>query len=261
LEGTNYVIWPESAFPFLLTERRDVLSMIGEMLPEGTQLITGAMRAEPNAAGNIYGKVYNSVFVIDETGEIIEAADKTHLVPFGEYLPFQETLEAIGLRQLTQLRGGFEAGAERKLLLQQSEFPLLALICYEIIFSGSLFDQEDDLLEGGESSPKWIVNLTNDGWFGFTPGPYQHLRQSVLRAVEEGIPVIRVANTGISAVIDPYGRILMRTRLGMEAVIDSKLPRSSVPTIFTQFRHLGFYIILGLFFILALLTRRRAIIS
>lgn len=261
LEDTDYVIWPESAFPFLLTERRDVLTMIGEMLPEGTQLITGAMRAEPGAAGNIYGKVYNSVYVIDENGEIVEATDKNHLLPFGEYLPFQETLEAIGLRQLTQLRGGFEAGSERKLLLQQSGFPMLALICYEIIFSGELLEPEDGILAGIEGRPKWIVNVTNDGWFGFTPGPYQHLRQSVVRAVEEGLPVIRVANTGVSAVIDPLGRTLHRTGLGLEAVIDTRLPRAGSATIFSMTGHLGFYGLLGLFFLIALVTRRKVTLS
>lgn len=261
LNGTDYVIWPESAFPFLLTERRDVLTMIDEMLPEGTQLITGAMRAEPGAAGNVYGKVFNSVYVIDGNGEIVEATDKTHLVPFGEYLPFQESLDAIGLRQLTQLRGGFEAGSERKLLLQQSGFPMLALICYEIIFSGDVLEKEAGILTDSGNRPKWIVNVTNDGWFGFTPGPYQHLRQSILRAVEEGLPVIRVANSGISAVIDPFGRMLQRTGLGIEAVIDTQLPRAGAPTIFSKIGHLGFYGILGLFFLLALITRRRMTLS
>ena len=255
LKGSNYVIWPESAFPFLLTERRDVLSMIGDMLPDGTQLITGAMRAEPGAGGNIYGKVYNSVYVIDDNGEIIEATDKTHLVPFGEYLPFQETLESVGLRQLTQLRGGFEAGSERRILRRTTAYPALALICYEIIFPGKVIGANNYSL--AEERPLCIVNLTNDGWFGVTPGPFQHLRQAVVRGVEEGLPVIRVANTGISSVSHPMRRILQRTRLGQKAVIDSQLPMTAGKTYYWAIGQNGFFALFGLFFLIALSTRRK----
>ncbi len=251
LEGTRYLIWPESAFPFLLTERRDVLSAIGDILPDGTQLITGAMRAEPGIAGNPYGIVYNSMFLIADNGEIVEAADKTHLVPFGEYLPYQSALEAMGLEQLTRLRGGFEAGAERKLLAQSSAYPFLPLICYEIIFSGEVRPKRNPAVE-----PKWIVNLTNDGWFGYTPGPYQHLRQAVVRAVETGLPLVRVANTGKSVVTDPVGRILQELKLGEKGVIDSRLPKSVESTIFDRFGHIPFYFLLGLSLIVGLTVRR-----
>lgn len=237
LAGTDYLIWPESAFPFLLTERRDVLASIGSLLPNGTRLVTGAMRAEPGAAGNPYGNVYNSIFLIADNGEIVEAADKTHLVPFGEYLPFQATLEDLGFEQLTRLRGGFEAGAARKLLAQGSNHPILPLICYEIIFPSEV---RQDFYRSS-FAPKWIVNLTNDAWFGFTPGPYQHLRQSIVRGVELGLPVIRVANSGISVVTDASGRILKRLELGQDGIIDSALPKAAATTIYSSFGELPFF--------------------
>lgn len=253
LENTQYLIWPESVFPFLVTERRDVLSAIAALLPEGTQLITGAMRAEPGAAGDPYGKVYNSVLIIDENGEISAAADKTHLVPFGEYLPFQAFLESIGLEQLTRLRGGFEQGAERVLLAGKTGAPFLPLICYEIIFSGEIRDGGS----GAHADAKWIVNLTNDAWFGDTPGPWQHLRQSVVRAVEEGLPVVRVANRGISGVIDPYGRLRSTLPIGEPSVTESALPRPAPETVFARYHHLPFLALLLACLFISLVSRVR----
>lgn len=248
LENTDWLVWPESAFPFLLTERREVLGAIGELLPPGTRLVTGAMRAEPGAGGDPYGKVYNSVLLIEENGEISAAADKTHLVPFGEYLPFQPTLESIGLQQLTRMRGGFEAGSSRRLLALDTDHPFLPLVCYEIIFSGQIRNP----YSGAEAEPKWIVNLTNDAWFGFTPGPYQHLRQSMVRAVEEGLPVVRVANTGVSAVIDAYGRMKARIPLGERGVRDSGLPTpTATPTLFSRYGHTIFFAMLVFALLLA----------
>jgi len=250
LAGTDYVIWPESAFPFLLTERRDVLSSIGDLLPAGTKLITGALRAEPGAAGNPYGKVYNSIYVIADNGEIEEASDKTHLVPFGEYLPYQEMLEGIGLEQLTRLRGGFEAGAVRKVLASDTSHPFLPLICYEVVFPNQI--QSESSVE-----PKWIVNLTNDGWFGFTPGPYQHFHQTLVRGVEEGLPVIRVANTGFSAVSDPMGRVLQKLSLGERDVIDTALPIGATKTLYSRVGNLPFGLA-WLFVLLLVLWKTRS---
>jgi len=243
LADVNFLIWPESAFPFLLTERRDVLSDIGNMLPPNTQLITGALRTEPGSAGNPYGHVYNSIYLISDNGEIIEAADKVHLVPFGEYLPFQSTLEAFGLEQLTRIRGGFESASERKLLNGKVGGPFAPLICYEVIFSGETGPSlEADML--GQERPRWIVNLTNDGWFGVTPGPHQHFRQAVIRGVEEGLPLVRVANTGISGVSDAYGRVLQKLALGEKGIIDSGLPLPAETTFYARHRDVPLYAVL-----------------
>ncbi len=136
LSGTSLLVWPETAFPFLLTERRDALSSLSAMIPDGTILVAGAVRVEQPAAGQRGEMAFNSVYTIDTAGEITGAGDKVHLVPFGEYLPLQELAESIGLEQLTRMRGGFEAGSGRTLLDGGSAGRFLPLICYEIIFPG-----------------------------------------------------------------------------------------------------------------------------
>jgi apolipoprotein N-acyltransferase len=215
VRDATHLIWPESAFPFFLAREPDALAQIARLLQGGTVLITGAVRlAEPvNPADPA---AYNSIYVIDRTGTIASVYDKVHLVPFGEYLPFQHFLESLGLQQLTKQRGGFLAGDRRRLLTVPGAPPALPLICYEIIFPG-------DVTQG--QRPGWIVNVTNDGWFGISSGPYQHFQQARVRAIEEGLPLVRAANTGISAVVDPLGRIVDSLPLGSEGVIDSALPR------------------------------------
>jgi apolipoprotein N-acyltransferase len=195
------------------------------LLQGGPVLITGAMRlAEPVDPSD--PAAYNSIYVIDREGSIVSLYDKVHLVPFGEYLPFQRFLERLGLQQLTKQRGGFLSGDRRRLITVPGAPLALPLICYEIIFPG------DVMAEGPR--PGWIVNVTNDGWFGISSGPYQHLQQARLRAIEEGLPLVRAANTGISAVIDPAGRIVNSLPLGREGVIDSLLPRPIGATIYAR---------------------------
>jgi apolipoprotein N-acyltransferase len=225
VRDATILIWPESAFPFFLTREPDALAQIAQLLQGGPVLITGAMRlAEPvDPAGPA---AYNSIYVIDREGSIASLYDKVHLVPFGEYLPFQRFLERLGLQQLTKQRGGFLSGDRRRLISVPGAPLALPLICYEIIFPG------DVMAEGPR--PGWIVNVTNDGWFGISSGPYQHLQQARLRAIEEGLPLVRAANTGISAVIDPAGRIVSSLPLGREGVIDSLLPRPIGATIYAR---------------------------
>jgi apolipoprotein N-acyltransferase len=223
--GTTLLIWPESAFPFFLARESDALAQIARLLQGGTVLITGAVRAaEPvNPADPA---VYNSIYVIDRTGSIVSLYDKVHLVPFGEYLPFQHFLERLGLQQLTKQRGGFLAGDRRRLLTVPGAPLALPLICYEIIFPGDATPKD--------RRPEWIVNVTNDGWFGISSGPYQHFQQARVRAIEEGLPLVRAANTGISAVVDPLGRIIDSLPLGAEGVIDAPLPRSISKPIYAR---------------------------
>ena len=121
------------------------------------------------------------------------------------------------MQELTKQRGGFLAGDRRRLIAVPGAPVALPLICYEIIFPG-------DVVPRGQR-PGWIVNVTNDGWFGNSTGPYQHLQQARVRAIEEGLPLVRAANTGISAVVDPLGRIVNSLPLGREGVIDAPLPR------------------------------------
>jgi apolipoprotein N-acyltransferase len=212
----THLIWPESAFPFFLAREPEALAQITQLLRGGAVLITGAVRlAEPvNSADPA---AYNSIYVIDHDGSIVSVYDKVHLVPFGEYLPFQRVLENLGLQQLTKQRGGFLAGDRRRLISVPGTALALPLICYEIIFPGEVMPEGQ--------RPGWIVNVTNDGWFGISSGPYQHFQQARVRAIEEGLPLVRAANTGISAVVDPVGRIINSLPLGSEGVIDSPLPR------------------------------------
>ena len=230
LDGINIVIWPETAVPFLLAEAPDALLAIGAALPEGTSLLVGSARRieERNAQGELSAtRIYNSLLVIDDAGRVIGGYDKIHLVPFGEYLPFQDFLESLGIMQLTGVRGGFSVGGGPRLLAIPGAPPASPLICYEIIFP-------DEVTEKA-SRPGWLLNVTNDAWFGSSAGPYQHFHQAQVRAVEQGLPVARAANTGISAVIDPYGRVLAEIGLGEKGVIDAELPKVGPPTLFVQF--------------------------
>lgn len=245
LDEVTHLLWPESAFPFLLTDRSDVLARIAALVPQGTQLFTGAARAEPSSGGDPYGRVYNSIYSINSNGEIVAAADKVHLVPFGEYLPFQTLLETFGLEQITRVHGGFEAGSSRGYLDGNAAGKILPLICYEIIFSG-------ETLQTNQARPDWILNVTNDAWYGNTPGPYQHLRQSIIRGVETGLPMVRVANSGISAVTDPFGRTIRSLNLNEKNALDSQLPTTADATFFNIYKMLFLYVILATLFLVIL---------
>jgi apolipoprotein N-acyltransferase len=216
LDRVTYLIWPESPFPFFLTREADAFAQIARMLPQGTLLLTGAMRlADPNNPAE--SRAYNSIYAIDNQASIRAVYDKVHLVPFGEYLPFADVLERMGLQTLTEQRGGFLAGDRHRLMALPGAPRMLPLICYEIIFPGEIASADE--------RPDWIVNVTNDGWFGNSGGPYQHLQQARVTAIEQGVPVARAANTGISAVIDPVGRIVASLPLDSEGVLDAPLPR------------------------------------
>ena len=228
VRDATILIWPESAFPFFLTREADAMARIANLLPQGTVLVTGAIRPPDQPAGTQVTRAYNSIYVIDHDGTILSVYDKLHLVPFGEYLPFQSAMERLGFVQLTKVRGGFIPGDRRRTMTVPNAPRMLPLVCYEAIFPGDILP--------GDDRPSWIVNLTNDGWFGISTGPYQHLQQARLRAVEEGLPLVRSANTGISAVIDPLGRIIAHLELGSEGVLDSALPKPAPATLFSRVR-------------------------
>ena len=226
MRDATHLIWPESAFPFLLTREPDALAQIAELLPPGTVLITGAVRAPELPPGAKLTRALNSVYVIDHDGSILSVYDKVHLVPFGEYLPFQETLEKLGLMQLTKVPGGFIPGDRRRAMDVPRAPRFLPLICYEIVFPRDAVPRDE--------RPGWLLNLTNDGWFGNSTGPYQHLQQSRVRAIEQGLPLVRAANTGISAVVDPLGRVIKSLPLGSEGILDAPLPREIGPTLYVR---------------------------
>lgn len=230
--------------PFLPLQRPQVLQAIGEALPDGVHLLAGVLRMErrhippstDGAAPEVETRVYNSLAVIDGQGRPVGVYDKTHLVPFGEYLPYQDLLEGIGLQALVRQRGGFAVGPQPRPLLQVPGLAGAApLICYEAIFPGST--------RLSQFRPSVLINITNDGWFGNSTGPRQHLHQARLRSVEEGLPLIRVANNGITAVFDAYGRQLARLELDTAGVIDTPLPGSLEPPLYSRLGDLPFGII------------------
>jgi apolipoprotein N-acyltransferase len=228
VRDVDILIWPESAFPFFLTREADAMAEIADLLPSGTVLITGSVRA-PDAPRNArITRAYNSIYLFDHDGGVLSVYDKLHLVPFGEYLPFQGLMEKLGFEQLTKVQGGFIPGTIGRDLDIPHAPRALPLICYEVIFPGDVAAQSSD------DRPGWIVNLTNDGWFGISTGPHQHLQQARWRAIEQGLPLVRAANTGISAVIDPLGRTTAELGLGIEGVLDSPLPVAIAPTIYAR---------------------------
>lgn len=232
LRDVTHLIWPESAFPFFLEREPDALATIADLLPPGVVLVTGAARVEEPKTAQDEPRVFNSIRVIGDGGAILATYDKVHLVPFGEFLPLQSLLERIGLQQLTRVRGGFTPGVARRALSIPRLPPASPNICYEVIFPGSV--RPDD------SRTEWLLNVTNDAWFGDTPGPHQHFAQARLRAIEEGLPLVRAANNGISAVVDPLGRIVRALPLGLDGVIDSPLPRAISPTLYSRLGDLPF---------------------
>jgi apolipoprotein N-acyltransferase len=230
------VIWPESSVPFLLDEQPAALNAIAATLSDETIVLMGSLRRSPSKATSSEALVYNSLFVIDGRGEIRAVYDKAHLVPYGEYLPLEAWLEPLGFRRLVTIPGSFAAGAGPTTLPLGRAPSVSPLICYEAIFPGHVANERD--------RPGWLLNITNDGWFGQSSGPYQHLAQARFRAIEEGLPLLRAANTGISAVIDAHGRIIRQLPLGGKGVIDSSLPQAIPAPPYARIGDLAFFLMI-----------------
>ena len=207
----THIIWAETAVPFSLVGEPKLLELIGSAAPTGGLMIVGAPRITPPQEEPF--QVWNSLHAITPEGEIVATYDKAHLVPFGEYVPFGNVLK---IAKITMGRGFFTPGTGPKTLQLPGLPPVSPLICYEVIFPGQVVDRN--------RRPAWMLNITNDGWYGRSSGPYQHFAAARLRAVEEGLPLVRVANTGISAVVDAYGRTRASLGLGDSGVVDSALP-------------------------------------
>ena len=223
--------------PFLFTDRPDGLAAIGEMLKPGPDPADRRRALRTGQRWQRDLRYYNSVIAIDDSGEIVDAVDKVHLVPFGEYLPFSGLLARFGIEQLVAGPMNFVAGSERHPMHLPGGIMALPFICYEIIFP--------DLVAVDATSPTVIVNVTNDAWFGDTPGPYQHFRQAQVRSVENAMPLLRAANTGISGIIDSHGRVVDALALNVRGIIDAKVTISEpAPTSFPQARIVGFAVLL-----------------
>lgn len=212
-DPVTHIVWPETAVPWLLNREEGVRQAIGSVTPEGGLTIVGAPRGVDAGEPTQY---WNSLFAIDPDGEIVASYDKFHLVPFGEYVPLRGLLP---IDKITPGQVDFSAGPGPRTLTLPGLPPVSPLICYEAIFPGRVTASPAD-----GPRPDWLLNLTNDAWYGITAGPYQHFAIAMSRAVEEGLPMVRVATTGISGVVDPYGRVVGYLGLDEPGVVDSPLP-------------------------------------
>ena len=243
----THIVWPETALPFLLTENPGALSRIADMLQVGQTLITGAVRFEDGIGGGAR-RYFNTMYAIDDEGQIIGSADKSHLVPFGEYLPFEVLMRRMGFGPIAESFGGFSAADRRGILALPGGLGAVPLICYEAIFP--------DLSVVPDGRGSLLLNLTNDAWYGLTPGPYQHLHQAQLRAVETRMPLVRAANSGISAVTDAGGRIVASLPLGEAGVFDVALPPETDQFWHMRIRQFNFGLIIVIMVLTALVARR-----
>ncbi len=245
----THIIWPEAAPPFLLARAPHALDDV-TLLTARSVLMTGAVRRvdlQPGAEPIFF----NSFYVFAHAGQLVATYDKFHLVPFGEYVP--PFLHALGLEKMVAIPGSFGFGDGPHTLDVPGAPPMGPLICYEILFPGEVTAQ---------NRPQWLVNVTDDSWFGppSSSGPYQHLMIARVRAIEEGLPIARDANTGISAVIDPMGRVLTKLAVDQVGVVDSDLPRALPETFFARFGETIYIVLLFAAFALGLVpplaTRR-----
>jgi apolipoprotein N-acyltransferase len=229
----THVIWPETAATFFLAEQKPALDMVAAVVPPGGLVLTGAPRRGVEGGER---RLWNSLIAVDEHGRVAATFDKFHLVPLGEYVPLKDYLP---LTKVVQGASDYSPGAGPRTLRLAGLPPVSPLICYEVIFPGRVLDPAD--------RPHWLLNVTNDGWYGDSPGPRQHFAIARLRAVEEGMALVRSANTGISGVVDPYGRVVARLGLGRTGVIDAALPRAlAAPTLYARLGDWGLLALLGL---------------
>ena len=251
------VVYPESALPLTVYSRNKIVEELAGMVPENHYLITGAIRtesAEPRSNEQRYfdsksnwlypnrpirrekRNYYNSVVAVDSNGKLIDYYDKVHLVPIGEYIPFSSFLKRFNIEAVVQHYTGLSAGEVRKGLKIPGVPNAAPLVCYEIIFPGRVIP------ETGKAD--WIVNVTNDAWLGDTPGSFQHFDQTRMRAIEEGVPAIRAANTGISAIIDANGIVRHQIDINERGVIEDFLPAIKSTEMFEISRKYGFFTML-----------------
>lgn len=241
----THVIWPETAAPFSVSTDVARRALMRRAVPPKGLLLTGSVRLERQ--GGRITRVWNSLVAVDEKANVAAVYDKHHLVPFGEYMPLRNILP---LDKITAGALDFSPGPGPRTLRLPGLPAFSPLICYEVIFPGRVVDSTD--------RPSWLLNITNDAWFGTSAGPHQHFASARLRAVEEGLPVVRAANTGISAVVDAYGRLVAHLELGKAGTVDSKLPVAAPSrTLFGRFGNIIPGLMVLLMFFTAVIYHRR----
>lgn len=245
----NVLIWPESSAPPLLDRDAAVRMAIAALLPANGLALVGSVRSDP-APGPLE-HFWNSMVAIDHAGAIPGFYDKAHLVPFGEYVPFRGVLP---MDKITPGTVDFSSGPGPRTLHLQGLPPVSPLICFEAIFPDAVIDPLD--------RPQWLLVISNDAWYGFTSGPFQHFAITRVRAIEEGLPVVRAANNGVSGLIDPLGRVVQRMGLDVVGSLDVPLPRALPPTLYEESGDAFFFaalpVLLGLAWIFSSLKRKSA---
>jgi len=216
----DLLVWPETAVPYYLDEDPYRTVMMGRIIKPGGFIVTGVPRREILPDGS--RRFFNSLLVIGADGAVRDTFDKFHLVPFGEYVPFHDLLKKLGIEKLVEGAGDFSPGQGLQSINLAGLASMSPLICYEVIFPGQVIP------EGPR--PDFIMNVTNDAWYGRSSGPYQHLMITRFRAIEEGLPVLRAAGTGISAIIDAHGRVVQKLGLHKAGIVDGMLPQAVVVT-------------------------------
>ncbi len=215
----DLIVWPETAIPAWLGSAQPYLAAVAEAA-QGTPVILGIQRSDGP-------RIYNSMIFLGEDGRQQGLYDKHHLAPFGEYVPFGDLMARFGIHGLAATTGnGFSAGPGPQLLDTGDLGKALPLICYEAVFT-------QDVL-GAPNRADYLLQITNDAWFGTRSGPYQHLAQAQMRAIEQGLPMMRSANTGVSAMIDPLGRITASLPLGQAGYVNATLPKPQAPTLYSR---------------------------
>lgn len=225
----DLVVWPETAVPFLLNEAGPALEDIAAQ--SGATTLVGIQRSDGAAW-------FNSLAEFTPDARIGAVYDKFHLVPFGEYIPWGDALARFGINAFAAQHGnGYSRGPGPQVIEVEGLPPFQPLICYEAIF-------ERHLLRG--QRPEWILQVTNDAWFGTWSGPYQHLAQARLRAIQSGLPLLRAANTGVSAVIDARGGLRATLALNRDGVLDAALPGALQPTLWWRWGDLPMLALMAL---------------
>ncbi len=232
-QDITHIIWPESAIPYSLDENSNLLSVLKDIVPKNGLLISGAVRREQShdpLFPDISRNIWNSVLILGRNNKA-EFYNKNHLVPFGEYIPFRNLLP-LPINKITGGMLDFSVGGSKKIFNADNFVKFAPIICYEVIFPDGIVDSKE--------RPQVLINVTNDAWYGYSTGPFQHFQMARMRSVEQGIPLIRAANTGISGVVDAYGRVIKKSNLEEEIVIDSKLPVAlSVKTMYAYIGAIG----------------------
>ncbi len=228
------VIWPETAVNADLYQFPEIAQLIAMKLPGNAVGLLGSLRVDVRDAN--HPLFYNSVTALDKKAAVIGNYDKHHLVPFGEFIPYREKIAFTPIAMAVSGVGDFTRGPGPQTLHVNGLPGFSPLVCYEVIFPGEVADPFN--------RPKWLVNVTNDGWYGKTAGPRQHFAMARVRAIEEGLPLARAANTGISGMIDPLGRILAKQKLGTSGYVDALLPSALPATPYALYKNIFFWILL-----------------